>query len=358
MRDCQKRCSSFALRPLILWVAFGVAQAVPGTGQSIPPTRPSAPESQVPKKTEQPVDIGQDTVIRTQVNLVNLYFNVKDKRGAPVPGLTRDDFEVYEDGVKQPIKFFSAETDLPLTLGIMMDTSGSMSGVLPLAKEVAGTFLRDFLREDKDLAFVVNFDVNVELQADKTSSVRDLRKALDRLRINEGGLRAQSIPGVQGPLPTSSSGARGTALYDAVYLAGRELLARETGRKAMILFTEGEDNGSKVRLSQAVEAAQKSDSIAYVLLIKDGFFFGGGAYSGERDMKRLAEETGGRVFDAGTRGRDLKSAFDQISQELRTQYTIAYTPTNQRKDGSYRRLEVRTKAGKVQARRGYYAPVE
>ncbi|MBI2682962.1 MAG: VWA domain-containing protein [Acidobacteriales bacterium] len=297
-------------------------------------------------------------MIRTQVSLVNLYFNVKDKRGGLVPGLTKDDFEIYEDGVKQDIKFFSAETDLPLTLGLLMDTSGSMSGVLPLEKEVAGIFLRDFLRENKDLAFVINFDVNVELQADKTSSVRELRKALEKLRINEGGGGARSIPGVQGPLPTSLSGARGTALFDGVYLAGREILAREVGRKAMILFTDGVDNGSKTRLSEAVTAAQKSDSICYVLLITDSFYYGRSGYSGDRDMKKLSEETGGHVFDAGTRGRDLKSALDQISSELRSQYTLAYTSTNPRKDGSYRRLEVKTKAGKVQARRGYYAPVE
>ncbi|HXZ81062.1 MAG TPA: VWA domain-containing protein [Terriglobales bacterium] len=297
---------------------------------------------------------GNVPTFRSEVNVVNLFFNVKDKHGALIPNLAKDDFEVFEDNQPQQIKYFAADANQPLTLGILIDSSVSQERVLPMEKEVGASFLHSVLR-DKDLAFVISFDVNVDLLQDFTNDTGMLSHALDRARINGGG-GGGGIPGLGGgPIPTTQV-PRGTLLYDAVYLASYEKLAREIGRKAMILLTDGEDQGSHERIRDAIEAAQKADSIVYVLLIADRGFYGGG-YSGDREMKKLCGETGGRMIEVGNKYEKLKEGFDQIANELRSQYNIGYTPTNSKHDGSFRHVEIRTKTTglKVQARSGYYA---
>src|SRR5205823_3630864 len=204
--------------------------------------------------------------------------------------------ELAEDGQKQTIKYFAAETDLPLTLGILVDTSGSQERVLPMEQDVGARFLKQILR-DKDLAFLINFDIDVELDQDFTNSTRELRAGLDKMKINTGGPSGGS-PGIgQGPIPITHP--RGTLLYDAIYLAADEKLKHEVGRKAIIILTDGEDQGSRLKIRDAIEAAQKADTICYVLLIADRGFYGGVGmgYSGDRDMKKLTEESGGRVID-------------------------------------------------------------
>ncbi len=294
------------------------------------------------------------STMRVNVNVVNLFFNVKDKHGALVPSLTKDDFEVFEDGKPQTIKYFSADSNQPLTLGLLIDSSVSQERVLGIEKQVGAQFLRDVLRP-KDLAFVISFDVNVDLLQDFTNDADDLRHAMDRAKINGGG-GGGGIPGLGGgPFPTSNP--RGTLLYDAVYLASNDKLAQEVGRKAMILLTDGEDQGSQERIQDAIEAAQKADSIVYVILIADRGFYGGWGYSGDSVMKRMAEQTGGRVIPVGNKQEKLKEAFDEIAKELRSQYSIGYTPTNKKRDGTFRKVELKVKEGyKVQARTGYYAP--
>ena len=290
----------------------------------------------------------------SNVSVVNLFFNVKDKKGALIPNLTKEDFKVFEDGKAQTIKYFSAESNQPLTLGLLIDTSVSQERVLPMEKEVGYAFLKDVLRP-KDLAFLISFDVNVDLLHDYTNAAGDLRRGIEDARINSGGNVGIS-PGMGGgPFPTSSN-PRGTLLYDAVYLSAHEKLAKEVGRKAMILLTDGADQGSQMNLHDAVEAAQKADAIVYVLLIADRGFYGGGYY-GEGDMKKMCEETGGRMIEVGNKFEKLKEAFDQISKELRSQYNIGYTPTNNKLDGSYRKVEIHPKDKnlKIQARAGYYA---
>jgi VWFA-related protein len=284
---------------------------------------------------------------RTGVDVVSVFFTVKKGNGL-VPNLKKDDFTIAEDGKAQTIKYFSSETNLPLTLGMLLDTSGSMHAVLPAEKEVGAAFIREVLRE-KDLAFLINFDVNVELMKDMTSSSREIARAMQDAKINTGGGGGSGIPGIgQGPVPIARQ--RGTALYDAVYLASREKLANEVGRKAMIILTDGYDTGSRVNLRDAIEAAQRADAMCYVLLVSDPQF-----PRNDGDMKKLAEETGGRVIDVGHRADKMKEAFDRISEELRSQYSLGYSPTNPKKDNTFRRVEIKTPAGKVQARRGYYA---
>ncbi len=294
--------------------------------------------------------------LKSFVNVVNLFFNVKDKRGALIPNLTKNDFEIYEDGKPQTIKYFSSESNQPLTLGLLIDSSASQERVLDEEKVAGAQFLREVLHKD-DLAFVISFDVNVDLLQDFTNDSASLRHAMDRAKINSGGAGG-GLPGLGGgPLPTSNN-PRGTLLYDAVYLAANEKLSHEVGRKAMILLTDGEDQGSQMRIAQAVEAAQKADAICYVIMIADRFFYGGMGYSGDHQMKKLTEETGGRVINAGNKPEKLKEAFDQIAQELRSQYNIGYTPTNLARDGTFRKVEIRVKQKdmRVQARQGYYAP--
>jgi VWFA-related protein len=318
-------------------------------------------QSQQPNPTQtQGADQDQEQLptFHSNVDVVNLFFNVKDKKGNLIPTLKKEDFEVVEDGKPQTIKYFAADTNQPLTLGILIDTSASQERVLPMEQEVGAAFLREVLTP-KDMAFVINFDIAVELDQDFTASARDLQKALNSVRINAGGPPATGIPGVGGgPIPQHGT-PKGTLLYDAIFLGADEKLKQEVGRKAMIILTDGEDQGSMMTLKRAVEAAQKSDTIVYVLLIADrGFYYGQLGYSGDRDMKRLTDETGGRVIEVGNKFEKLKAAFDQIAAELRTQYSIGYTPTNTAHDGSYRKIEIHAngKDYRVQTRRGYYAP--
>src|SRR5579864_2636859 len=293
--------------------------------------------------------------LKVNVNVVQLFFNVKDKHGALIPNLTKDDFEISEDGKPQTIKYFAAESNLPLTLGIMIDASGSQRNVIDMEKEVGGAFLKQILT-DKDEAYVMSFDITVDLLQDFTRDVHRLQAALNKAKVNVD-YTSGGIPGMGGgPVPTAN--APGTLLYDAVYLSAHDMLAKEVGRKAMILLTDGQDEGSRLKIKDAIEAAQKADAIVYVLLCADRGFYGGFGmgYSGESEMRKLTEQTGGRVINVGNKFDKLREAFDQIAAELRSQYNIGYTPSNLKLDGSYRKLEIKNKQNyKIQARAGYYA---
>lgn len=310
-----------------------------------------ASHAQQPQSPEPAQDVDQSSeTLKVNVNVVQLFFNVKDKKGGLIPNLTKDQFQISEDGKPQSIKYFAAESNLPLTLGILFDTSPSQARVLDMEKVVGGQFLDEILR-DKDLAFVMGFDADVDLLQDFTNSTRLLKKAMNNAKIGGGG--GMTGPG-GGPVPTLSHGCC-TMLYDAVYLAGHDQLAQQVGRKAMILLTDGEDEGSKVKIQDAIEAAQKSDAICYVLLIADRGGMWGGFGGGE--MNKLSKETGGRVIEVGNKFDKLKEAFDQIAHELRSQYNLGYTPTNPKLDGTFRKIEIRTndKDYKIQSRAGYYA---
>jgi VWFA-related protein len=337
---------------LALAVSF-IAQNSMGQDSTPSPSASQAPDS---NSRAQSQDQSVET-LKVNVEVVQLFFNVKDKRGALIPNLNKDNFDLFEDGKAQVIKYFKAESDLPLTLGILIDSSGSQMRVLDMEKEVGASFLENTLRP-KDEAFVISFDVDINLLQDFTNSVSRLRHALNEAKINTGGVSCSGGPvGPQGPIPCSSTGPRGTALYDAVYLASHDEFSHEVGRKAMILLTDGEDQGSKLKIRDAIEAAQKADAICYVLLIADRGFYGFGGYSGDSEMRKLTLETGGRVIEVGNKIDKLRQAFDQISQELRSQYNIGYVPTNTVRDGSFRKVEIKPKQHdyKIQARSGYYA---
>ena len=293
----------------------------------------------------------EDTPVATlkvRTNLVNVYFSVRDKNGY-ITNLLKDDCGIEEDKVPQKIKNFTQEKNLPLTIGILLDTSGSQMHVLPLEQESGAQFLKDVITP-KDEAFLISFDVNVDLLADYTNSPREIKRAMDKAQINTGA-GSGSV--------TGNGTARGTLLYDAVFLAANDKLRQEAGRKILVLLTDGGDQGSQETLKSATEAAQKANAIVYVILIADGGFYGSGITIGSRgasDMDRLAADTGGRVINVGHDGKRLEAAFDQIQDELRTQYLASYTPLNDKEDGSFRKLAVACqKDQKVQARKGYYA---
>jgi len=323
------------------------------------PSPDASPVSNAPD-TSQPED-KPVTTLKVNVNLVSLYFTVHDKRGGLIPNLTKDDCNILEDKEPQKIKNFNAESDLPLTLGILLDTSGSQQNVLPMEQQTGSAFLKRILRS-KDQAFLVSFDVQVSLLQDFTSSARELERSMNEAEINTGG-GGGGVPGIgQGPVPVQGA-PKGTLLYDAVYQVSNDKLRSETGRKAIILLTDGEDQGSRYKIADAIEAAQKANLIIYVLLIADrGFYtsYGYGmslGYTGASAMKKMADETGGRMIDVGNNGKKMEAAFQQIEDELRTQYLASYTPTNNKLDGSYRKLDVSCKGEglKVQTRKGYYA---
>jgi len=321
--------------PIILGVVFMALASVPGLGQEKAEQEPPA-------------------TIKVSTEVVSVYAVVEDKKKHLIPDLKKEDFELEEDGTPQEIRYFSRETDTPITMGIMVDTSPSQGKVLGIEQEEAKAFLHQVMRV-KDLAFVLHFDVDVELLQDFTADQRLLAHAIDETVINGG---AHGV--LPGPFPTSDSGGA-THLYDAVYLASNDLLKNEVGRKVLILLTDGEDQGSKVKLQTALEAAQKSDVINYSVAIIDRSFYWGHTFgfSGDSVLKRLSDDTGGSVIEVN-RAQDTSAAFQQIARELRTQYLLGYTPTNTKHDGAYRKIRVQVRNGdyRVQARRGYYASTQ
>lgn len=295
----------------------------------------------------------QDDVIKVDVDLVNILCTVRGKNNALIGNLEKTDFHVLEDGKEQEIKYFTRETDLPLTIGLLVDVSGSQERLIDTERRAASQFFRSVLRP-KDLAFLISFGKDSELLQDSTSSPKLLEDGLKELRLNApvGGLHP-------GPVPTQQNQA-GTVLWDAVYLAANERLRTETGRKVIVVITDGVDTGSKKTREQAIHEAQLADTVVYSIYYVDpaayggGFGFGGGG--GEGELKKMSDETGGRVLKVD-RKNSLDDIFKEIQDEMRSQYALSYTPTNSKKDGSYRKLEFKmsNKDYKVQARKGYYA---
>ena len=293
----------------------------------------------------------QMPTIKVDVDVVNILASVRDKKGALIPNLQKEDFTILEDGKAQPIKYFTKETDLPLTIGMLVDVSGSQRNLIDIERSAASQFFRDVLRK-KDLAFLIMFGEETELLQDYTGSARLLTEGLGQLQVSSG------VSGIHpGPVPTMG-GPRGTVLYDAIYLAANDKLKSEVGRKVIVVITDGVDQGSRLTRNQAIEAAQKADAVIYSVDYSDPRAYGpfGGGGGGEGELRKMSDETGGHVFKVD-RKHPLDEVFKELQDEMRSQYSIAYTPTNEVKDGGYRHLDVRlgNKDLKAQARKGYYA---
>ncbi len=333
------------------------------------------------------------TTMSVKVKVVNVLATVRDKHGKIVNGLTKDDFTLSEDGRPQTLKYFARETDLPLTLGMLVDTSMSQRRVLNEERDASESFLAQVLREEQDKAFVIHFDHEVELLQDLTSSHEQLRTALESLqtpqftRTSGGG--GNDDPG-SGPGRGSGRHGGGTLLYDAVYLASNEMMQKQPGRKALIVLSDGVDQGSKEGLETAIESAQRANTIVYSILFKDDEAYGnGGGFGrtgisipgmggpgmgrgggmggpgrggrrfpeehadGKKVLERISRETGGRLFQVSKK-EPVSQIYSQIQEELRNQYSLGYTP-NPAEPGYHKIQVAATKKDLiVQARDGYY----
>jgi Ca-activated chloride channel family protein len=328
---------------LVLLILFTALFTVGAAAQSNPPA-PSAPASppaaaqeQQPSDANSPVDDAV-TTIRSITNEVNVVFTVTDKHGRRITDLKQNDFRVVDDNKPpQEIRSFHAETNLPLQVGLLIDASNSVRDRFKFEQESAIEFLNQTIHPQKDQAFVVGFDVTPEVTQNFTDDTAKLAHGVHELR--PGG---------------------GTALYDALYFACREKLLKATKtntvRRAIILLSDGDDNQSHVTREEAIEMAQRAETIVYTISTN----VSGTKGPGDRVLERIADATGGRAFFP-FQIRDVANAFAEIQEELRSQYAIAYKPADFKTDGHYRTIEIVAndrKTFKVRARRGYYAPAQ
>jgi len=351
----------------------------------------------------------QDPTISVNVKVVNLPVTVRDKHNQIVRDLTVADFNLLEDGHPQTIRYFSQETNLPLTLGLLVDTSLSQRNVLDEERNASKLFLDQMLVNEKDAAFLIHFDREVELLQDLTPSKEKLQKGLESLQTPASD-RSERGGDSSGPPDSRSPDAHGggighgggTLLYDAVFLASNELMKKQQGRKALVILSDGVDRGSKESLESAVESAQKADTVVYSILFSDrheenrgfdpnrggrgggmgrrggGWPGGGGSWpggggpgggggggrgrseesrpDGKKVLTRLSVDTGGRMFEVSKK-LALDQIYDSIAEELRTQYSLGYTPDKSNFQAGYHKIQltVKRKDLTVQTRDGYYA---
>lgn len=290
-------------------------------------------------------------LIKVDVNVVNVLCTVRNKANGLVGNLEKSDFTIFEDGKQQTITNFTRDTDLPLTMALLVDVSESQERLIDVERRAAHDFFTHVLRK-KDEAFLISFGAEAELLQDSTNSPELLLDGLNQLRLSV------PVTGLHpGPVPTMQHLA-GTILYDAVYLAANEKLKGEVGRKAIIVITDGVDTGSKITRDQSIESAQRADSIIYSIFYQDAAAYGpfGGGGGGYGELQRMSSDTGGRVFRVD-RKYSLEDAFRDLQDEMRSQYSISYTPTNSKRDGTFRKIELHAsnKEYKIQTRKGYYA---
>jgi len=352
-----------------------------------PPVQPSPPaqlsQPQNPRGLLPPQ-------ISVNVKVVNVLATVRNKKGEIVRNLTKDDFTLEEDARPQEIAYFSQETDLPLTLGLLVDTSGSQRRVLGQERDASSAFLDQVLRVDKDRAFLIHFDHEVELLQDLTSSRQKLEAALALIDSPQLHRSDQQDGGDSGSSPNSNPGSGqghgghgwggGTLLYDAVYLASNELMKKQQGRKALVVLSDGVDRGSKETLASAVEAAQRADTLVYSILFTSEQSYGGGyggrsmggmgrhggggpgrypqqtRPDGKKILEQMSKQTGGRLFEVSKK-QPIEQIYSQIQDELRNQYNLGYTPDPPDAGAGYHKIHLTTKQKDqiVQARNGYYS---
>jgi VWFA-related protein len=324
--------------------------------------------------------------VTVQVKVVNVPATVRDKHGKIVSNLTKDDFILQEDGRFQDIHYFSRENDLPLTLGLLVDTSVSQRRVLGQERDASSSFIDQMLRPDKDQAFLIHFDREVVLDQDLTSSREKLHSALQSLQTPQfaktGGTNPQDRDQDSQRRGDGGTHRGGTLLYDAVYLASDEITKKQTGHKAIVVLSDGVDRGSKETLHGAIEAAQRADTSVYAIYFKSEPSYGGyrGGYGpwggpmgghrrggprrypqeertdGKKILEQISHETGGRLFEVSGK-ESVDKIYAQIQEELRSQYSLGYTPDRVGSAAGYHKIELKAKNKDltVQARAGYYA---
>jgi len=333
----------------VLICATALSSIAESARQAKQPEKSGQQKTDKDKKPPEGEGEQEDQAIKLGGELVTVPFNVTDKKNRYINDLAKSDIEVLEDGKPQDIFSFERQTDLPITIAMLIDISGSQEYTLPEEKAAGQRFFRRVLRPKKDLGAVVTFENQSVLVQDLTSDIEKLHRALDDVRIDV----STSIAGQVGTTPPiNGSGAGSTSMYDSIYSVSTDLLRREAGRRVIILVTDGQDTSSSVKLREAIERTWRSEIIVYSIGI-------GGPYGVDSGtLKKIAAETGGRAFFPRNES-DLDTAYAQIDEDLRSQYIMAYTPANSARDGSFRTIQVRVKNQKelnVRYRRGYYAP--
>jgi VWFA-related protein len=341
---------NFYLVATFLIISVMLSPAAPVSARQEKPPAPPPPQQQKDDKNKKPAESDDDQEIKLGTQLVTVPFNVTDKKNRYINDLTKEDVELTEDGKPQQLFSFERQTDLPITIAMLIDISGSQEYTLPSEKAAGQRFFRKVLRPNKDIAAVVTFEHESVLVQDLTSNVEKLHEAIDDVRIS---VTNASVGSVGGTPPIVNSGAGSTAMFDSIYAVSSDLLRREAGRRVIILITDGHDTSSRVKLRDAVERTWRNEIIVYSIGIGDPSY---GVNSG--DLKKIAAETGGRAFFP--RGEeDLDKAFALIDEDLRSQYILSYGSSNEARDGSFRAIQLKIKTRKdltVRHRRGYFAP--
>jgi VWFA-related protein len=329
--------------------------------------------------------------VSVDVRAVTVLASVRDKHGKLIPNLTKDDFQLQEDGHPQTIQYFAKESDLPLTLGLLVDTSMSQRRVLDQERSASRTFIDHLIREDRDKGFLIHFDHEIELLQDLTPSRQKLEAALEQVGAPQftptsssgGSDPDDNSRGGGGRGGRGGRGGGGTALYDAVYLASDEVMKKQQGRKAAIVLSDGVDRGSKESLQEAIETAQRADTMVYSIYFvdKDSYGNGGGGFGGPRMggggmgrggggyprrtqeqrpdgkkiLEQLSRETGGHFYEV-TKKQTIEQIYTEIDEELRNQYNLGYTPEKADAGSGYHKIQLTTKQkdAVVQTREGFY----
>ena len=311
-------------------------------------------------------------IFSIKVAEVQIAATVRDKNSRLVADLNKEDFLLEEDGKPQEIEYFARQSDLALTLGLLVDSSMSQRQVLEEERKASLQFFQQVLRPEKDLAFIISFDFEAKLMEDLTNDLGRLDKSLREVAIPRNSPGSRPVPGRRG------GGGVGTVLFDAAYLAADEILRHQTGRKSIILISDGVDFGSILSLNSAVEAVQRADTMIYSIRYYDKNAYGGGLLGrgiptgrrggtrgpgpvgptpdGKKVLKQLSDETGGSLFEVSNK-LTLMEIFNQIQDELRNQYIIGYTPPKADSSPSFRKITLRTKDKnlKVLCRSGYFS---
>src|SRR5947208_10777174 len=328
----------------------------PRRAEDAPQTAPTPP------KKEDEITLSSHDVMKVETNLANVLFTASDKQKRFISTLKREDVRVLEDGVPQPIFTFQPNSDLPLSLAVLIDCSGSEERTLPEEKAAARTFLESVLRPEKDEAAIVSFTGEVTLEQGLTGNIARLRRAIDNVRFvpPSGYMGGNVVLGGTPPISgTQQTLAGSTAIWDAIWATSNELLmeSAEHQRRAIILLTDGVDTISQVRMQEAINRALKADALIYAIGIGDRYQFG----IDEGSLKKITEGTGGRAYFPRNE-RDLRDAFAQIERDLRERYLVAYSPSNKTRDGSYGRVtieivnpDLRKEGFRLNYRPGYFA---
>lgn len=349
----KRKANILVLLTAVIAVGSWFAASVTTDAQQMPPN----PQTSAPTPTPNP----DDEIIKIDTEVVNVLFTAQDRNRRLLTSVKQEDIKIFEDGKEQEITAFSRQIDLPLSLAILIDTSISQERTLPEEKAAAISFLEAVVRPAKDEVAVISFTGESTLEQGMTNNLTRLRRAIDRVRfIPPSGYIGGGVTGGTPPISGDNQMTQGsTAIWDAIWVTSDEILgpAPERTRRAIILLTDGVNTFGKKKLDEAVNAALRSEAIIFSIGIGDDFYGG----VDRATLNKLSEKTGGRAYFPKDEG-ELRAAFRQIQDEMRSQYLIAYEPTNQVRDGSYRRIEVQITNPQLQKdkvklthRQGYFA---